>query len=210
MGRKPETSKHDPKESTEKKAGKFQWFLFVFVIPIFFLLLVTGIVLHFAGFDIADKSKETLSKIPFTQDENQAKTNKDQTPEQYEKNVQKLEEDLGKKNEEIKKLENIIDTKDQSISKLEAEKDQLKKQQAEEADSSPEKKEEDTLKEITRTYETMSAKKAAPILSQMSEEEALKILGTLKAQTLAKILEQMPPEDAAKFTKGLTAKAEGN
>jgi flagellar motility protein MotE (MotC chaperone) len=60
------------------------------------------------------------------------------------------------------------------------------------------------FKDIVRTYETLSAKKAAPIITKMTNDEALKILTNIKAETLAGILENMQPEDAAKYTQLLT------
>ena len=66
----------------------------------------------------------------------------------------------------------------------------------------------DSAKDIVKTYETISAKKAAPILSQMSETEALQILTNLKSDRLAEIMEKMEPEDAARYTELLTADVE--
>ena len=43
-------------------------------------------------------------------------------------------------------------------------------------------------------------KKAAPIITQMNDNEALKILSSLKPATLAAILEKMNATDAAKYT----------
>ena len=42
-----------------------------------------------------------------------------------------------------------------------------------------------TMNEITRTFENMSAKKAAPIIESMNENDALTILSSLKSDTLA-------------------------
>nr|WP_281064436.1 hypothetical protein [Cytobacillus eiseniae] len=66
------------------------------------------------------------------------------------------------------------------------------------------------FKDIVKTYETISAKKAAPILAQMTEEEAIQILTNLKSDTLAAIMEKMEPEDAARYTELLTADIDVN
>ena len=50
----------------------------------------------------------------------------------------------------------------------------------------------------------MSAKKAAPIIESMNENDALTILFSLKSDTLAGLLENMSPDVAAKFTTLLT------
>ncbi|MDX1771281.1 MAG: hypothetical protein R3328_07115 [Planococcaceae bacterium] len=47
----------------------------------------------------------------------------------------------------------------------------------------------------------MSSKSAAPVLNNMSDAEALRILTNLKPDILAGILEKMTPEQAAKYTE---------
>ena len=46
----------------------------------------------------------------------------------------------------------------------------------------------------------MSAKKAAPIITRMNDDEALTILSSLKPDILAAMLEKMNATDAAKYT----------
>ena len=66
------------------------------------------------------------------------------------------------------------------------------------------------MNEITRTFENMSAKKAAPIIESMNENDALTILSSLKSDTLAGLLENMSPDVAAKFTTLLTNNSREN
>jgi len=47
----------------------------------------------------------------------------------------------------------------------------------------------------------MSAKKAAAILTEMSESEALRIMSSMKSNTLTAIFEKMEPADAARYTE---------
>ena len=61
-----------------------------------------------------------------------------------------------------------------------------------------------TFKEIVSTFESMSAKKAAPIITGMEEHEAITILSNLKPDILASILENMSDEHAARYTTILT------
>ncbi|WP_285864338.1 magnesium transporter MgtE N-terminal domain-containing protein [Lederbergia lenta] len=51
----------------------------------------------------------------------------------------------------------------------------------------------------------MTPKKAAPIILEMKEEEAIKILSNLNTASLAKVLEKMPPEKAATYSDLLAA-----
>ena len=50
----------------------------------------------------------------------------------------------------------------------------------------------------------MSAKKAAPIIAKMDEEEAIRLLSNMKPATLKEIFEKMSAEDAAKYTELIT------
>ena len=60
------------------------------------------------------------------------------------------------------------------------------------------------MKEIISTFEKMSAKSAAPVITNMSDAEAIQILTSLKPEVLAPILEKMSPKDAAKYTSLMT------
>ncbi len=60
------------------------------------------------------------------------------------------------------------------------------------------------FKEIVNTFEQMSAKSAAPVITKMSDAEAIQILTNLKPDKLAAIFEKMTPEDAAKYTTMIT------
>ena len=66
------------------------------------------------------------------------------------------------------------------------------------------------FREIVKTYETMSAKSAAPIISNMDTSEAVKILTNIKPESLAAIMEKLPAEEAAKYTELLTNETNGN
>ena len=60
------------------------------------------------------------------------------------------------------------------------------------------------FKDIIRTYESMSPKKAAQIITVLEEEEAIKVLSNIKADTLSAILEKMEPASAAKLMQKLS------
>ena len=60
-----------------------------------------------------------------------------------------------------------------------------------------------TFKGVVNTFENMSAKKAAPIITSMNDSEATKILSNLKPDTLAGLLENMNPDVAAKYAANL-------
>jgi flagellar motility protein MotE (MotC chaperone) len=195
--------KSESNELKESKISKFQWFLVIFI-PLIFAVTVALIVFTVAGVDVVKKAKEMSAKIPFIEsdqkdEENGKSANND---EKVSMKLEKLETDIDNKEKEIEKLEGIIDTRDKAIAKAEAEKQQLQTEMNQLKDSQNNSKQ--AFKDIIRTYETMAPKRAAPIITEMNDEDAVEILSSMKAATLAKVLEQMTTADAARLTKKLT------
>ncbi|MBT2615659.1 MULTISPECIES: MotE family protein [unclassified Bacillus (in: firmicutes)] len=195
--------KSESNELKESKISKFQWFLVIFI-PLIFAVTVALIVFTVAGVDVVKKAKEMSAKIPFIEsdqkdEENGKSANND---EKVSMKLEKLETEIDNKEKEIEKLEGIIDTRDKAIAKAEAEKQQLQTEMNQLKDSQNNSKQ--AFKDIIRTYETMAPKRAAPIITEMNDEDAVEILSSMKAATLAKVLEQMTTADAARLTKKLT------
>lgn len=199
----------------EKEPNKFQWFLFVIIIPLIFAILVIAIVLSLTGGNVFEKAKE-ISDTVSTQifDKEQKKSTDD-----YEKEIVNLEADIKDKEAEIKSLGGIVDSRDQTIQQLEAEKQQLQmqlddiqnqqntdqniNQNTQNASQNLGQGTTNNMNEVVKTYETMSPKKSAPILAEMSDSDAVEILAKLKTDIVAKVLEQMTPQDAARLTNKL-------
>lgn len=191
-------------EKESKKSSKFQGFIYVVLIPLLFAITVALVAMTFLGYNVFELTKEYGQKIPFissvfSEDETQSVKG-------LEKEMIKLEAEIKDREAKISQLQTDLDSKEAEISKVQIEKERLE----EEIDELTAMKEQNkrAFKDIVKTYETISAKKAAPILAQMSEDEALQILSSVKADTLAAIMEKMEPEDAARYTELLTVKAE--
>ncbi len=190
-------------ETEEKKYNKIQWFFIVIVIPALFAIAVAMVVASVAGINVFEKAKEYSGKIPFLSLEEKG------TDEQILEMDQKLTElkaEVKDREAAISDMETNLEGKDQEIETLKLEKEQLEIQIDDLILAQEDGKRQ--FKEIVSTYETMSAKKAAPIITQMNDEEAMKILSSLKPATLAAILEKMNAADAAKYTAQLTSKSE--
>ena len=194
----------------EKEPNKIQWFLFVIIIPLIFAILVIAIVLSLTGGNVFEKAKE-ISETVSTQFFDKEKEEKKAT-DQYEGEIVELKADIKDKEAEIESLESVVDSRDQTIQQIEAEKEQLQIQLDEllNAQNSTQGSTQnsgqsttDNFNEVVKTYETMSPKKSAPILAEMSDADAVEILADLKTDTVAKVLEQMTPEDAARLTNKL-------
>lgn len=184
---------------SEKKYSPFQWILFVFIIPLFFAITVVLIVLSVSGINVFEGMKNIGEKIPVVSSfiDSDDKEGKSSEPD-YKKRYGELQSELKNQEAYIKLVENKLKEKEDEIQELMLENERLISQ-LEELELKNENRNLE-LKEIVKTYESMSSKKAAAILVEMEDEKALQILSNLKANTLAAVLEKMPPEDAAKFT----------
>ena len=185
-----------------KKYNKIQWFFVVIVIPSIFALIVAAIVASFAGVDVWGKAKELSDKIPFVATDKEKVAQ--QKVEEMEKRVTELNTEIQFRDDTIAELETEMDGKEREIQNLTLEKEQLEMQMDELRNVGDSVNEPQTMSEIIRTFENMSAKKAAPIIESMNENDALTILSSLKSDTLAGLLENMSPDVAAKFTTLLT------
>ncbi|WP_102271457.1 MotE family protein [Cytobacillus massiliigabonensis] len=188
-------------ELESKKTSKFQTFIYVVLIPLLAAITVALIAMTYLGYNVFELTKEYGQKIPFIS--SAISDDASESAKDIETKMIELEAEIKDREAKIIKLETDLESKDQEISRVELEKERLQ----EEIDELTAIKEENkrAFKDIVKTYETISAKKAAPILSQMSETEALEILTNLKSDTLAEIMEKMEPEEAARYTKLLTA-----
>lgn len=188
----------------EKPYNKFQWFLFAIVIPVFFTILIALIISTVAGVNVFKWSKDLGSKIPgissMFEEEDQTSN------EEFQKKIVDLEGEVKDREAQVSHLESIIDSRDKEIQKVDIEKQRLEEEIKElQAVQNDDKR---AFKDIIRTYEKMSPKKVAPILSSLKDEEAVKILANVKADTVAAILEKMEPADAARLTQKLTVESE--
>lgn len=184
----------------EKKSNKFQWFFYTGLIPIMFAVVVALIIFSFAGINVFEKTKEYSQKVPFLSDFVSKEDVK--TEEDLETNIIELEGEIKDKEAKIEQLQTELDGKDKEVERANLEVEQLQLQIDELIAIQEENKR--AFKDIIKTYETMSAKKAAPIITQMNDEEAIKILTNINADTLAAIMENLGPVEAAKFTEMLT------
>ena len=185
----------------EKPYNKFQWVLLA-IIPLFFVILITLILMTVAGVNVFQYGKDIASKISGIESMVQEEEQAEKAAVQYGEKIVDLEAEIADANAKIAKLETSIVSKDEEIQDLNIEKqrlqleiEKLKLQQDENRRA---------FKDIIRTYESMSPKKAAQIITVLEEEEAIKVLSNIKADTLSAILEKMEPASAAKLMQKLS------
>ncbi|HHY20426.1 MAG TPA: MotE family protein [Bacilli bacterium] len=177
----------------EKEHSKIQWFFFVIFIPTVFAIVLVGIVLTFLGVNVIDQAKQIGSKVPVVSS---------LFVEKEEPDVKELLKTISENNDEIEKLQTKLEKKDKEVAslkeKLSVKEQELKREKMKEA-SNEEVKSNDELKDIAKTYESMSAKNAASILSELKDTEALLQISKVSIDKRAAILAKMEPEKAAKL-----------
>lgn len=207
MAKKPVASKKprkkqsvmDPNEqnSEPKGPGKLQKLFFWVIIPVLFALAVGLIVAEVTGTNVFEKAKTLVGK-----NSDQTEQTTEQSIEDYNKEIVKLQAQVKEKEALVTKLQSQIDANKTDTSKLEVEKKRLEKEVKKLQDGKADNKTDSTL--LTKTYEQMAPKSAAAAISAMKNEEALSILNNLKPATLAPILEKMTPEKAAYYTEAMS------
>ncbi|KAF0820373.1 MULTISPECIES: MotE family protein [unclassified Cytobacillus] len=193
-------------EQETPKTSRFQWFIYAFLIPILFGITVALLIFTITGNNIFDTAKEFTQKVPFIAEV--FDDTKSRSQEVMEEQLISLRAEVKDREARIFQLESELDSKEVEIERAGLEKQRLEEEISELTAIKEENKR--AFKDIVRTYERISAKKAAPILTEMKDEEAVKILSTVNSDTLAAIMEKMEPKDAARYTALLTAAKEKN
>lgn len=185
-------------EETGKKLGFFQMLFYWFVIPVAFTLAIVLIIAQVTNTNVFQIVDDAVAKLPFVDSEEEMI---ESTALNQEKVVE-LQAKIQEKEAEVTKLQSEVESANAKneelvieIERLNYEIETLQRQQTEVSKDQ---------QEILKTFETMSAKKAAPIILELSDDEAMRILAGMKTDTLSAILTNMPPAEAAKYTELLS------
>lgn len=190
--------------SEQKKGSKganvFQTILVWTLIPLLFTTMVLLIIAFVADINVVDEMKKMSSSLPFTSEK---KSPEDEiVAEDIQERVVSLQAEIKEKEAQVYKLQEEMEQfKDEKTALLNEQENLLR--QIETLQRAKEDNKRD-LKEIISTFENMSAKSAAPVITNMNDAEAIQILTALKPEVLAPILEKMSAEDAAKYTSLMT------
>lgn len=187
-------------EELEKKPGFFQKLFFWVIIPLTFAIAVLLIVANFTNTNIFSFADKAIDKVPFVSSKGDEQKD---NPMLNSDKVVSLQAEIQEKEAEVTKLQTEVDNKTAENEELTLEIEKLKFEIEKLQRQTNEYKME--FDDILKTYESMSAKKAAPIITAMSDEDALRILSSMKSDTLAELFTKMSAEDAARYTKLLAA-----
>ncbi|MBU8907010.1 MotE family protein [Desertibacillus haloalkaliphilus] len=179
----------------EKEYSKFQWFFLIIFIPTIFAVLLLGVILSFLGFNVIDEAKELGSNVPVLS----SYLSDEEDDEEEKVDVDGLITSLENKQAELERLERQLDQKDEEIASLQDEIVELELAFAQEQQQTADHHQE--MADLASTYESMSAKNAARILSELSNEEVLFQISELNTETRAKILSNMGAERAAEIMR---------
>lgn len=183
---------------TVKEPSKLQK-LFVWVlIPVLFALAMGMIVAEVTGTNVFEKAKSLVG----SSEETASKGVDQQSVDAYNKQIVDLKAQLTEREALTDKLQTEIDNNKTDAAKAEVEKKRLEKEIKKLQEAKTDTKTDTTT--LVKTYEQMSPKAAAAVISAMSDDEAIKILKNLKPATLAPILEKMTPEKAATLSESLS------
>ncbi|MFD1705884.1 MotE family protein [Siminovitchia sediminis] len=191
-----------PKEL--KKSGVFQKFLTWIIIPLLLILFLAMLAATVTGVNVYEKAKEAGAKLPLI---SSMMGGSDMVSrDDYNEGVISLEAQIEEKNVEISRLERELEDSESKITLLEQDKKRLEAA-LDEADEARNEK-DGGMKEVVDVYEAMMPKRAASIIVEMSDDEAVAILKQLNPESLARIMEKMPPDKAAVYTNRLASESQ--
>ncbi|AYC29243.1 MotE family protein [Paenisporosarcina cavernae] len=191
------TTEMDRMPGEPKEPGMIQKLFLWIVIPILFAVAVFLIIAQFANINVFDSVKSASDVLPFISSE-EPQSDADRA-KVFEERVVTLQAQIQEKEAQIAKLQTTLDDSDSEKEALLIEQERLLDEIAVlERQSTDSKRDFD---EIISTFEQMSSKAAAPVITNMSDAEAIRILTNVTPEVLAGILEKMTPQDAAKYTE---------
>lgn len=196
MGSTAETQKEN------KKSSLFQKLLIWAVIPLLLILFLTLLTATITGVNVYEKAKEIGGKIPVVSSVLGSKETV--SIDEHNEAIVKLEAQIEEKNAKISRLERKVEEKESEVDSLTQDKKRLETTMEEKSQVENEGKR--GMKEIVAVYETMMPKRAASIIVEIKDEEAVNILSNLGPEPLARIMEKMPPEKAAAYTQMLAVR----
>ena len=184
-----------------KKSGRlFRDILLWTLIPLLFTTMVLLIIAYVADVNVFDKARGWTQTLPLVGEKQKTDVVEDELA--IEERVVELQAEIQEKEARLNKLQDdLAKSEEEKNSLLDEQKRLLAEIETLKVEKEDYKRD---MKEIISTFEKMSAKSAAPVITKMSDAEAIQILSSLKPEVLAPILEKMSAEDAAKYTSLLT------
>lgn len=187
-------------DNQNKKISLIQW-LFLIIIPLILAISIAFIILSILDLNPGAKVKELANQMPVI---NQIVTTEEEAAierkeNQLQNQITALKSDKSGLEADLSAQEVELNQLNQEIERL----SHLLEQSLNDNESQVELESQDGLKIVIDTYQKMSAKSAAQILTNMKNADAIRILAELDEELRAAILSALDPESAANFTEQL-------
>lgn len=191
-------------ESEKTSYGAFERFIYLFLIPVVFTVILTGTLLAMFGYDVMDSVLRAANKVPVLEyivpDPKEPTVDMKGTDHSNETastdaDHARLTATIAELETELLRQQALTEAKDSQIEELQAQLDELLGQLEAEAIS-----QEQYVRDMQATakiYADMSASKAAPILERMGTAERTMVLSFMPVEAQTAILQRMNPATAA-------------
>lgn len=161
------------------------------IIPLLFTVLFVVTLLSFLGVDVGAGVAKVGSRLPVV-----GKLFPDPNKKDYQQKIDALVNELERNREEISQLKQELEDEQEKSAELES----IQREKEEKEQSEAEEQWEESYRQVAKSLEAMSARKAAPIVSQMPLQEGLMMLYSMKKDAQSELLSKLPPEEAGIYT----------
>ncbi|UCZ51723.1 hypothetical protein LGQ02_12705 [Bacillus shivajii] len=182
--------------SENKKTNKLQMFFMVVFIPAIFAIILALVLLYYMGINVSENVQQAFSALPFIDSEVE-----DEDESSMEERFVQLEHENENYLTQIEQLEYELSMKDEEINQLQLEIESLIQIEESEEESPNERT---GVNDVVQTIENMTASRAANIISELSDEEAVMYLRLMSVDTRSQILSRMDAERAAEIISDLS------
>lgn len=173
----------------EKTQSKFQILLMIVIVPFIFALILAVVLLYYLGFNITDSVKNLADNLPFIESEEEGE---DISDEEY---IIQLENENESQAQRIAELEQELAAVETDFSELEEDLSDLTSDETVEGEEADQALAD--FEEVIRTLQEMTASKAAVIIEEMPEQQAVLYLRAMNVNARADILGRVDAELAA-------------
>ncbi len=192
------------KPHMERSYSKLEWFFYIIVLPVIFISILIITLLWFFDYNVKNTILSTLNKVPVVEkfiDDSQLNNNNGlsiNNNEQLQKTIIDLKNTITDNNTILKEEGIKISAKNEEIGKLN---DQIKELQAKlNEKATSEQTREQEITNLAKLYSNMNPQNAANIISNLTTNEAILVLGKMNIDSKSKILEKMDQKKAANLS----------
>lgn len=202
----------------EKSYSKWEWFLYIILLPCLFTLILVGIILTFMKVDVITPLLQLGNRIPIVEKvipdpkvnseedfilyentfrvQTKDSASSDESTLSPSEEINRYQLELADRETQIQQLKEELKKADEHNKLMESELNRLKSVENQTVASEHKAK----IKEIAEMYSAMSASKSAPILSNLENQEATQILSEMDIKKRSQILEKIEPKKAAELS----------